>query len=60
MNVRIHKRVSLTTDGTPAVTNENVGLTGLSVKHTAFPEFFIYGCVIHQQALYKHVIDRQT
>jgi hypothetical protein len=32
MNVPIHKLVSITTDGAPAMTSENVGLIGLCKK----------------------------
>jgi hypothetical protein len=59
MNVPIHKLVSITTDGAPAMTNENVGLTGLCKKDPAFPDFFSYHCVIHWQALCTKVIDFQ-
>jgi hypothetical protein len=37
MNVTIHKLMSITTDGAPAMTSENVGLTGLCKKRSRFP-----------------------
>jgi hypothetical protein len=36
MNVPIHKLVSVTKDGAPAITSENVGLIGLCKKYPAF------------------------
>jgi hypothetical protein len=59
MNVSIHKLVSIITDGAPAMTGENVGFIGLCKKDPAFPIFFSYHCVIHQQALCTKVIDFQ-
>jgi hypothetical protein len=59
MNVAIHILVSVTTDGAPVMTSENIGLIGLCKKDRAFPGFFTCHCVIHQQAAYTEVIDFQ-
>jgi hypothetical protein len=52
INVPIHKLVSVTTDGAPAMTSKNVGLIGLYKKNPVFTDFFSCHCVIHQQTLY--------
>jgi hypothetical protein len=59
MNAPIHKLVSITTDGAPAMTSENAGLIGLCKKDPAFLDYFSYHCVVHQQALCIKVIDFQ-
>jgi hypothetical protein len=59
MNVPTHKLVSITTDAASAMTSEHVGLIGLCKKDPAFPDFFSYHCVIHQQALCTKVINFQ-
>jgi hypothetical protein len=59
MNVPIHKLVSVTTDGAPAMASENVGLIPLWKKVLAFPVIYSYHCVIHQQALCIKVINFQ-
>jgi hypothetical protein len=59
MNVPIHKLVSITIDGAPAMISENAGLNRLCKKDPAFPDFS-YHCVIHQQALCTKVIDFQN
>jgi hypothetical protein len=59
MNIPIHKLVSITTGGAPAMTSENVGLIGLCKKEPTFPDFFSYHCVIHQQVVCTKVTDLQ-
>jgi hypothetical protein len=59
MNVPIHKLVSVTTDGAPAMTSQNVGLIALCKKDRAFPGPFTCHSVIHQQAVCTEVIDFQ-
>jgi len=59
MNVPIHKLVSITKDGTLAMTSENSSLIGLCKNDPAFPDIFSYHCVIHQQALCTNVINFQ-
>jgi hypothetical protein len=41
MNVPIHKLVSIATDGTSAMTSENVGLIGLWKTDPTFPDFLV-------------------
>jgi hypothetical protein len=41
MNVPIHKLVSVTTDGAPAMTSENFGLNGIRKKDPAFPDLVV-------------------
>jgi hypothetical protein len=41
MNVPIHKLVSVTTDGTPAMTSGNFGLTGLCRKDPTFSDSLV-------------------
>jgi hypothetical protein len=53
-SVPIHKLVSATMDGTPDMTSENAGLTGLHKKDLAFPEVLH---TTHQQALYTKAIN---
>jgi len=58
INVPIHKLVSITTYGVPAMTNKNVGLIGLCKKDRTFPYFFSYHCIIHQQVInFQHVMS---
>jgi hypothetical protein len=51
MNVPIHKLVSITTDGAPAMTSENVGLVGLC-KKDPFPRLFLVTTVSFISKLY--------
>jgi hypothetical protein len=53
MNVPFLKLVSVTTDGTSAITSKNVGLIGLCKKHPTFPDFSSYNYVIHEQTVCK-------
>jgi hypothetical protein len=53
-NILIHKLVSTTTEGAPAMTSEIVGLIGFRKEYFAFCHF-----VTHQQALYTEVTDFQ-
>jgi hypothetical protein len=59
MNVPIHKLVSVTTDGAPAMINEDVGLIGLCKGDRGFPASFTCHSGIRQQAACTEVIDFQ-
>jgi hypothetical protein len=56
MNVPIHKFLLVTTDGAPAMANENVGLTGLSRNDPAFQDFHTYPTIYLLQGV---LIDLQ-
>lgn len=55
--IPIHKIVSLTTDGAPAMIGVRSGFVALCRKDPDFPPFVNYHCVIHQQALAAKAID---
>jgi hypothetical protein len=61
MNVPDYKLVSITTDGAPAMTNENSGFIGHCIKDPTFLDIFSYHkpqC--HQEALYTKMTDSQS
>ena len=53
----LHKLVSITTDGAPAMVGRNNGFIGLCKKSDDFPDFHNYHCIIHQQALCGKVLN---
>lgn len=59
----MHKLVSMTTDGAPAMTGIHNGFIALSHKDEDFPDFINYHCIILQQVLVskrintKHLMD---
>ncbi|KAJ4932726.1 hypothetical protein JOQ06_011141 [Pogonophryne albipinna] len=55
--IPIHKIVSFTTDGAPAMLSVRSGFVALCRKDPDFPPFVNYHCVIHQQALAAKAID---
>jgi hypothetical protein len=56
INDAVHELVLLTTDGTPAMTRENLELIWLCKNYPTFPNY----CVIHQQHLCTKVINFQN
>uniref|UniRef100_A0A803JGL7 DUF4371 domain-containing protein n=1 Tax=Xenopus tropicalis TaxID=8364 RepID=A0A803JGL7_XENTR len=57
LNVPLHKLVSITTDGAPAMVGSKLGFISLCRNDPAFPPFLNYHCVIHQESLCSKVID---
>lgn len=53
----IHKLVSITTDGAPAMVGKNVGFITLCKNDEEIPSFTSYHCIIHQQSLCSKVLD---
>lgn len=53
----VHKLVLMATDGAPATTNEKADLIELCKKKCRFPKHFSSHFVIHQEALWKELID---
>ena len=53
----LHKLISITTDGAPAMVGCNNGFIGLCKKSDAFPDFHNYHCIIHQQALCGKILN---
>ncbi|OCT57256.1 hypothetical protein XELAEV_18003767mg, partial [Xenopus laevis] len=57
LNVPLHKLVSITTDGAPAMIGSKLGFISLCKNDPAFLLFLNYHCVIHQESLCSKVID---
>ena len=53
----LKKLVSITTDGAPSMTGKTKGFVSLCHANEAFPIFFHYHCIIHQQALCAKLLN---
>lgn len=49
--IDLGKLVSITTDGAPSMVGKDRGLVALMRKEDAFPDFFAYHCILHQEQL---------
>lgn len=52
----IHKLVSITTDGAPAMVGKQVGFVTLCKNDEEIPSFTSYHCIIHQQSLCSKIL----
>ena len=55
--IDMKKLISVTTDGAPAMVRRRLGLIGLLMADSDFPDFQAYHCIIHQQALCSKLKD---
>lgn len=53
----VHKLVSMTTDGAPAMVGRHAGFVALCKEDEEMPTFTSYHCIIHQQVLTSKILD---